>query len=88
MTNRSDEMNWTNIIGMIQKQGLSFLLLAAAVWWFSVENNDLRRRIDDCNSNMIENFKTDRENMIRVIEDNTHTMDRLIEKLQAEKPRR
>jgi len=56
-----------NILASIQKQGLSFLILAAAVYWFSIKYDQLQEKIDLCNNNVIEIYQEQNQQFIEAI---------------------
>ena len=67
-------MDTEKIFDILKKQGLPFLLLAGAVWYFYVENKHLNDRIDKLSFDNVQisvSYKVDHESMRLIIQNNT-----------------
>lgn len=62
------------LLDNIQKQGLSFLLLAAFVWYFHGQNNQLQDKVDICNNSIVDCISDENELLRSVVENNTRVM--------------
>lgn len=76
---------WPIVLEELKKQGFSFLLLAAAVWYFHSENLDLRKSVNNCNERIIQELFEDRDATNKLIYDNTQTMKELKTIIQNKK---
>ncbi len=72
----------TTLIDMLKKQGLSFLLLGVAVYFFYGQYNVLSDKINDCNQAIIDHYERENEKLYEVIERNTMALDRINEKME------
>jgi hypothetical protein len=59
---------WAWILDLLKKQGLSFVLLGVAVWYFYIEVKRLEEKADLCQNRIIELYQN-------VIIRNTHTLE-------------
>jgi hypothetical protein len=59
---------WAWILDLLKKQGLSFVLLGVAVWYFYGEVRRLEEKADLCQNRIIELYQN-------VIIRNTHTLE-------------
>lgn len=73
---------WPIVLEELKKQGFSFLLLAAAVWYFHTENLDLRKSVNACNEKQLERYESNEKEMIRVMMENTRTMKEIQKVIQ------
>ena len=65
------------ILGQLKMHGLPMAMLAVAVWYFMGENKQIKSDIHDCNSTLIEMYKTDRIQQLEVINNNTAALREL-----------
>jgi hypothetical protein len=63
---------------ILKKQGVSFLLLGIAVWYFYLENNDLRSEVKSIQADVIKSYQNDNAEMRKVIERNTIVMEAIL----------
>ena len=64
----------TYLMDQLRVHGLSFFLLGLATWYFQSENVQMRAEIKDCNSALIEMYRSDRVQMLNVIQNNTSAL--------------
>lgn len=67
---------------ILKKQGLSFLLLGIAVWYFYTENKELRNEVRTLQSDVISKYQMDNVEMRKAIDRNTFVIETLINKKQ------
>lgn len=68
------------IFEVLKRQGVSFLLLGIAVWYFYTENKELRGQIHDLQVDTIRNYQTDNAQMRQVIERNTFVIESILKR--------
>lgn len=69
-------MNMLNeIVSIAKQQGLSFVLLIAAVWWMNAKNEQLDKKVDSCNQMTIEMYKEQNEDLKEVVQLNTRAIE-------------
>lgn len=81
---------WFIVLETLAKQGLSFLLLGVAIWYFNEQNNKLETRVFDCNSRIVEVYEEQNDRLLELVENNNralqqnseaiHNLSRLIRK--------
>ena len=78
-------MSRENIIDYLLEQlkmhGLSFVLLAMAIWYFYNVNNELRKKIEISNQRIIELYQIRQKEANEVINKNTTALNRLTMKI-------
>ena len=78
-------MSRENIIDYLLEQlkmhGLSFVLLAMAIWYFYNVNNELRKKIEISNQRIIELYQIRQKEANDVINKNTTALNRLTMKI-------
>ena len=69
MTNQEEMIKnfWINLIEMLRKQGLPFLMLAAAVWYFHAETQKMEAKISSCNSKLVQIYQAQHEEFIELL---------------------
>ena len=72
------------IMQMAKQQGFSIALLALAVWWMNTENKELEAKVDLCNQSLIEEYRTNNNNILNVINENKDVMCDFAEYLKEE----
>jgi len=81
---------WFIVLETLAKQGLSFLLLGVAIWYFNEQNNKLETRVFECNSRIVEVYEEQNDRLLELVENNNralqqnseaiHNLSRLIRK--------
>lgn len=81
---------WFIVLETLAKQGLSFLLLGVAIWYFNEQNNKLETRVFDCNSRIVQVYEEQNDRLLELVENNNralqqnseaiHNLSRLIRK--------
>ncbi len=78
-------MSRENIVDYLLEQlkmhGLSFVLLAMAIWYFYNVNNELRKKIEISNQRIIELYQIRQKEANEVINKNTTALNRLTMKI-------
>lgn len=67
---------WAKILAQVQNQGFSVMLLVAVVVHFSMQNEKLQVKVDNCTQTRIHYYETQMAHMQTVIQENTRAMDR------------
>lgn len=63
---------WQDIItDNLKKHGISFILLAFAIWYMEGKNQALESKIDTCNREALEMYKTQNALLVQVVQDNS-----------------
>jgi len=57
--------------------GLSFVLLAAAIWYFHGENIKMTAEIQACNSSIIELYQNNQAHLQEIIGNNTRALEQI-----------
>lgn len=57
--------------------GLSFVLLAAAVWYFHGENSKMTSEIRACNNSIIEMYQSNQSHLQEIISNNTRALEEI-----------
>jgi hypothetical protein len=65
---------------ILKRQGISFLLLGIAVWYFYTENKELRGELKDLQSDVIRNYQNDNAKMREAIDRNTFVIQSLLKR--------
>lgn len=68
---------FTYLADQLRMHGLSFLLLAAAVWYFQGENMKMANEIKACNQSIIDMYRTDRMHLQEIIDNNTRALEEI-----------
>ena len=78
------------VVSILRRQGMSFLLLALAVYFLQKENNSIRKEILSCEKEKIELLKEQNRSLEKVINVNTMAVTTLNEyiKSMVEKPKK
>lgn len=71
----------TWIFDMLKAQGVSFALLALAVWFLNSKLEAVERKNEDCNNQMIQMYKTISISNQATIEKNTLILEKIERKL-------
>jgi hypothetical protein len=66
------------LLAQLKMHGIGLALLMLAVWYFHGENIRMQSEIRKCNDSMIEMYRTDRIQLLDVINNNTRALDRII----------
>lgn len=61
----------------LRLHGLSFVLMAMAIWYFQNQNHEITRDLKACNETIISEYKNDRIQMLEVISNNTAALHQL-----------
>lgn len=65
---------WFIVLETLAKQGLSFLLLGVAIWYFNEQNNKLETRVFDCNSRIVEVYEEQNDRLLELVENNNRAL--------------
>jgi len=65
------------LMEQIRVHGISFFLLGVMVWYFQSENAKIKAQILACNDSLIEMYRTDRMQLLDVINNNTKAINSL-----------
>lgn len=57
------------VLESIKKQGLSFLILLAGIWYMQNQVSQLQQQINECNEQRILIYKEERQQMTEAIKD-------------------
>jgi hypothetical protein len=68
----------TTFFELAKSQGLPFILLCVAVWWFNNKVEQLEKKQDICSQQLIEIYENDHKQMIKIIERNTETINKFL----------
>lgn len=71
---------WLLLLDSLEKQGLSLLLLAAAIFWLNQRYERIEESLATCNEQVIEYYRADHAEMKRVIDNNTRVIEKLVQK--------
>lgn len=63
------------ISDQVRMHGLSFVLLACAVWYFHGENKQMGAEIRTCNQTIIDMYRSDRIQLQEIINNNTKVLE-------------
>ena len=77
MTTKSDgevKNVWFIVLETLAKQGLSFLLLGVAIWYFNEQNNKLETRVFECNSRIVEVYEEQNDRLLELVENNNRAL--------------
>lgn len=66
---------WFIVLETLAKQGLSFLLLGVAIWYFNEQNNKLETRVFDCNSRIVEVYEEQNDRLLELVENNNKALE-------------
>lgn len=77
---------WSGLLAAIQKQGLSFMLLAVAVYYFYQRDLSQNKRIDECTNQVIQYLAEDRKILIDAVNKNTRTLEQIHRDLAGKEP--
>jgi len=69
---------WLWIIETFRRQGLSFVLLVAMLWYFQRQNDQLQLQILECNQQRLDYYSNQSIRMMQVIEENTAAINGLM----------
>jgi hypothetical protein len=65
----------------LQRHGLSFALLACAVWYFYNVNASLQSEVRACNDKMIDIYQEQQKQLREVIDNNTRVLETIAVKI-------
>ena len=63
--------------GILKKQGLSFVIMGIAIWYFYGEQQRMQSEIKQCNDSFISYMNENQIKLISVIEKNTAALENL-----------
>lgn len=69
------------LVAQLKQHGLSFTLLAMAVWYFYTVNADLQREVRACNDKVIDIYNDQQSQLRNVIDNNTKVLESINEKI-------
>ena len=72
---------FTYIEEQLQRHGLSFALLAAAVWYFYNVNSNLQAEVRACNDRVIDIYADQQKQLREVIDNNTKVLETIAIKI-------
>lgn len=72
-----DSMQST-FLELAKSQGLPFILLCIAVYWFNEKVETLEKKQEECNKELIEYYERDHMEMVKAIEGNTEAIKKLL----------
>lgn len=65
------------LVDSMKKQGFSWVLTALAVWFFYNQTQQMQAKIDLCNDTIIDLYKEDRKELLKVIQSNTFALENI-----------
>lgn len=67
----------TYFIDQAKLHGLTFILMAIAVWYFEKQNSVLNDELKACTDAVISVYRTDRAQLLDVVSNNTAALERI-----------
>jgi len=68
------------LLDSVKKQGISFLILLAVIWYMHTQVSNLQQQINACNEHRITIYKEERQQMTEAIKDLKQVLTIYIEK--------
>ncbi len=65
-----------------RRYGMVITLLACAVWYFHGETREMKAELLRCNSEILEMYREDREQMFELVQNNTRALVELQQSIQ------
>ncbi len=70
------------VIEQAKRHGFSFVLLMVAVYYLNNKVDNMSKKYDDAMDSRIKYLTEDREQMLKVIQNNTTMMEKLVDKIE------